>query len=999
MSFALLFVLANQAWAQGFTVTGTVTDQKNTPLPGVGVAVKGTTVGTFTNANGTFSIGAPSGEAVLIIKFLGYTTQEVKVGGRNTINVQLAEDTKSLSEVVVTGYGTTTKLEQTGSVVQVGAKDIENTQFTSVDKALQGRVAGLMSIAGSGQPGAAQQVRIRGVGSMTASSEPLYVVDGVPINSGDLSRIQQTSNALAGINPNDIESMTVLKDASAASIYGSRAANGVIVITTKSGKAGKTKFRFDMERGYSEPGYLNKRNRPLTTEEYRELTAEGRVNAGSSQTLEQALAYVDNTMITAARAGVSTNWLDEVTQVGVQQQYNLSASGGNDKTQFHIGAGYFEQEGSVINSYFERYSTNVNLKHKATERLSFNTNMMISYSSQKGETNGGTFRNPILAAYFLTPYLPAYNAEGKPSYSATDFSGIYNPLAVAEYDSRIYGALKGIGSASAEYRILDNLKFTSKFGVDYNGIEEDLYYNPYFGDARNSSGQSYRYYTRYFNWVATNLLDYNLDILNDNSLVANLKAGYEAQKSLYYSSNVSTTNLPPNTDITVPSAGSVLNTASGTNEGYTFTGLLAIGDISYKGRYVLSGSFRRDGSSRFSINNPYGNFWSVGAAWNVDQEPFMQSVPVVSQLKLRGSYGLNGNASIGNYAWRPTYGYGATYNYNGLSGSAPSNVGNENLTWETNKPLDLGFDLGLFNNRLNVVFDWYSRKTTGLLMEQPISHTSGFPNFTNNVGAMKNSGIELELSGTPVAFGDFRWDARFNISTNKNEVLNLVDGDIISSPFIRRVGENYYSFYVRQWAGVDPANGNPLWYTDETRTETTSIYNDAERVIVGQSTPKYFGGVGSTFSFKGFSLDFLFYYSGGNLVRDSWASYTQGDGYNSSFNKVASQLDRWQKPGDITNVPKYVVGGNLSSNSLSDRFLYQGDYVRLRDLTLAYNLPSTLLEKIHMTSLRVYLSGTNLATWVKDKDLPYDPETYVTSSNNFDAYIPKTYTLGINVGF
>lgn len=999
-SLFLVLFWTMQVFAQDKTVSGKVTSADDgSALPGVSVTVKGTTKGTTTNADGAYTISVP-GNATLTFSFIGFVTQQVPVNNRAVIDLQLASDAQELAEAIVVGYGTTSSIKKTGAVGVVGADKIENTPFTSVDKAIQGRVAGLQSAGGSGQPGSVQNIRIRGIGSMTAGSDPLYVVDGIPINSGDLTRNTTTANALAGINPNDIESVTVLKDAASSSIYGSRAANGVILITTKKGKAGRTKVRFDTEIGVADIAYLSDANRPLNTAEWRELTAEGLVNGGRAADMTTALATVDQNFRT--NSGVDTDWLKEVTRVGTQQQYNLSLSGGNEKTQFYFSGGYFKQEGTVIQSLFDRFTGNLNLTNKITDKLTLKANLMLSSTGQKGPGNGGLFANPVLTAYFLLPSYAPRLADGTINTVGPDFpnGALYNPLAIATMDKRKTSGMKGISTVALEYQVLKDLKLSSKIGIDYNNFEEDIYNNPFYGDGRNDAGRAYRFYTRYFNWVWTNLADYTWDITKNDDYVLNIIAGYEAQKSQQYTSNVATFGLPGNLNVIVPSAGSVYNSAVGSNSDYTFASALAMANFSVKNKYVLSGSFRRDGSSRFGINNRYGNFWSVGGAWNIHKENFMTDITWIDQLKLRASYGVNGNAAIGNYDWRPTYAYGSGYNYLGLTGSGPDAVGNVNLTWEENRPFDIGFDLTMLKKRLNFTFEWYTRKTTNLLLDEPLSRTSGFSSFKNNIGSLQNQGVEISVSGTPVVAGDFSWDAAFNISLNKNKILALVNNaDQVSGAFIRRVGEDFQSFYVRDWAGVDPANGNPLWYIDDTRTETTSVYNNAKQQIVGSATPRAFGSLSSTFNYKGLSLDFMFYYNFGNLVRDSWANYTQSDGYNATFNRVAAQLDRWQKPGDITNVPKYVYGGANATNSLSSRFLYGGDYIRLRDITLGYTLPTNLISKIKLSNVKVYVRGSNILTWVKDKNLPYDPETYINSSTNLDVYLPKTVTGGLQVAF
>ena len=1011
----LLLSCALHGIAQTRTLTGKITDKTDgASLPGVSVKIKGTNTGTTSGGNGIFKITVPEDAKVLVFSFLGYQTIEKNITGLTNLDIALTQGSEGLSEVVVVGYGTQTKLSQTGAIAQLDGKEVENVPFSSVDKILQGKVPGLQSVGGSGQPGAIQQVRIRGIGSINSSAAPLYVVDGIPINSGDLSRNTTSANALSGINPNDIESISVLKDAASSSIYGSRAANGVIIITTKSGRNGKTRIRADAEYGTAKP-ILRDENRPLTNDEYRTLTGEGLFNSGGYPDLAAALKDVDDAFGTAK--GVNTNWLDVVTRNGQQMQYNLSADGGNEKTQFHLSGGYFKQEGTVLASSFDRASANISIKHKATEKLSFGTNILFSSSRQKGPTNGGAFANPVLSAYFLLPAQSPYKPDGTPNFSddpQAEFGpgGTFNPVAIAAMDKDNAAILKGIGSAWAEYAILPNLKFTSKYGVDYNNLEEFKYNNPLYGDGFNDHGIVAHNYTRYFNWVWTNMLNYHLDINKDNKWVMNLKAGYEAQKSKLFLSTAETRNLPARLNIQYGAAGATYTAASGNGSDYAFASILALGDLTYNSKYVISGSYRRDGSSRFGSVNRYGNFWSVGASWNLDQEDFIKDLDWISQLKLRASYGQNGNANFGtyqfDYIWRSLYGYGTgvdtkntlfNYNYEGSVGSAPLSAGNPALTWEINKPLDIGIDFSLFKNRLSATVEYYSRTTSSLLMEQPLSRTSGFQDFLNNVGAIRNKGVEIALSGTPVIAGDFRWDASFNFARNKNEVTSLV-GSLpqISGSFIRQVGYDFQSFYLREWAGVDKENGDPLWYKDKTHNETTNSYSAAQRVIYGSASPKFFGSFGSTFSFKGFSLNGLLYYNYGNYVQDTWARYLQGDGFAGSFNKMAPQLNRWQKPGDVTNVPKNVYGGNKNSNESSTRWLYKGDYIRLRDVTLSYDFPQSMLSHAKISSLRLYVRGTNIWTWVKDKNITSDPEASVTSQSNLEIYMPKIYTVGINLG-
>jgi TonB-dependent starch-binding outer membrane protein SusC len=888
---------------------------------------------------------------------------------------------------------------------------VEMQPFTSVDKALQGQVAGLQSVAASGAPGANQQIRIRGISSITASNAPLFVIDGVPANTNDLSRLTTTANILSTLNPNDIESITVLKDAASASIYGSRAANGVILVNTKRGRAGKTRFRFDTEVGYSDRAYVNERFRPLTSTEYLELTKEGLTNAGT------APAQITATLnALGANTNENFDWVDAVTRRGKQQQYNLSASGGNDRTTYYLSGGYFLQEGTIIATDMNRTNGAMRITTKATDKLNLSANINAGFVRQRTPSNGGAFANPAGVAYFLLPTFSGYHPNGNfniltPEFPAT--GNEFNPLYLAANDKRQLRELSLRGNAYAEYSFLPNLTFKSSVGADLSNLEEDLYNNPLYGDGAvlaagspnfgnvsynaSTTGRAYSYYTRYFNWVWTNTLNYRHNLTSAGDVTANILLGYESQKNTLYSNSVQGRGFiqSPAFLLRYPASTSTPTTASATASEYSFISQFSSLDLNYKDRYILSGSFRRDGSSRFGSNNKYGNFWSVGASWNIDRESFMQNVAFINQLKLRTSYGVNGNAGIGNYDFFPGYSFGSSYN--SAPGSAPSNVGNLDLTWELNKPFNVGLDISVLKSRLSLTAEYYSRKSEDLLLAVPLSATTGFTSQTRNIGSLKNSGVELTVIGIPFQTKNFTWTSNFNFAHNRNEVLSLPSPQI--GTFIIRPGLDIQTFYARVYAGVDPANGDPLWYTDSTRKSTTNNYSAALRVPYGSASPRYFGGFTNTFNFKGFTVEAQLNYQFGNYVQDPWAGYYLGAGFSGSDNKVARILERWQKPGDITDIPKYIYGGNKSFQSFSSFYLNKGDFIRLRNLQLGYTFPKTILSKINFTNAFLYVRGTNLYTWVRDKNLAWDPEQGVASQSNLDVFVPKTMTIGLNLGF
>ena len=1007
-----MLLISAQLLAQNRTVSGKVTDDKGNGVPNASVLVKGTNTGTTTNPDGTYSLTVAPNAKALVISSIGLGEKEISLTSSDTYNVSLsAVNRTDMAEIVVIAYGQAKRADLTGSVATVGGGDIENKPFTSLDKALQGQIPGLQSVASSGAPGANQQIRIRGISSITASNAPLWVIDGVPINANDLSRLTTTSNILSTMNPNDIESVTVLKDAASASIYGSRAANGVILVTTKKGRAGKTKFRLDAEAGQSDIAYINDKYLPLNAQQYLDLQREGLVNAGASTTT------INNTLAALGLGnGSNYNWFDAVTRRGRQQQYNVSASGGDAKTTFFISGGYFTQEGTVIASELKRYTGSIRVTNKASEKITVGANINAGYVGQHTPLAGGAFGNPVLSSLFILPTRSAYKPDGTYNILTPDFptSTTFNTVALANMDKRYLKETSIRGSVNAEYSILSNLKFRTQFGGDLSLLEEDQYNNPLYGDGavllagsptfnpginynQATTGRAFAAYTRYFNWVWTNTLSLNQNITSNGDLSFNAQAGYEAQLSRSYFTTLQGRgfSLSPTLYLQYPSSAATPSTSTGAISDYSFASVFASGDVNYQDRFIVSGSFRRDGSSRFGSNNPYGNFWSVGGSWNVDKENFMHNVSAISQLKLRASYGVNGNAGIGNYDYFPSYSFNASYNSS--PGSAPSNVGNLDLSWERNKPLNVGIDIGVLKNRLTVSADWYKRKSEDLLLAVPLSPTSGAASKTVNNGSMENKGVEASVIGTPIQSKDFTWQVNFNFAYNKNRVTS-VPSPIIGT-FLIQQGHDVQTFYVRQYFGVDPNNGDPLWYLDSSRTKTTNNYSSAQRVPYGSASPKYFGGLTNTFSYRGFTLEAQFNYQFGNYVQDTWAGYYLGAGFNPGFNKVRRILDRWQKPGDLTGVPKYIYGGNKSFQSFSTFYLFKGDFIRLRNIQVGYDIPKTLLSKAKISSAFLYVRGTNLWTWVKDKDLSFDPEQGVSSQTNLDVLIPKTMTIGINLGF
>jgi TonB-linked SusC/RagA family outer membrane protein len=988
----LLFL---SAIAQNRTITGRVVDPKGVPLGSVSVTPSDNSSagGTTTNPAGVYTITVPSSLESLRFSSIGFADQVVNIANRTSIDVTMSSKNAVLDEVVVVGYGQQSRSKITGAVTTLKAAEVENIPMPSVDQILQGKVAGLQSVSATGQPGSAQQIRIRGIGSITASASPLFIIDGIPVNTGDYSNATNSANTLAGINPTDIETVTVLKDAASTSIYGSRGANGVIVITTKRGKSGKPVIRLDAEYGMGQIAFLPEKGRPLSRSELEELTREGLVNGGFTEA-----------QITGQLAALGFNstadydWLDIATRSSKTEQLNLSSSGGDANTQYYISGGYFKQEGIFLGSDFTRYSGAFNIRQKIGNKLTINPSVNFSFSNQTGESESSNFRNPVIASALLRPTQEAYKTDGTPNYDVGVFNQVYNPLAIAEYDKRRNNGIKVLAGIEGQYQILDRLRLSSKFGLDFLNLEESLFYNPFFGDARTTQGFAYGSASRALNYIWTNTLDYGFGFLG-GLVNGNAKLGYESQNSKAYEQTSSGTGLPLTFALGYPNA-TTPTAQTFTGSDYSFISQFAALDLGYKGKYTLSGTFRRDGSSRFGIENQYANFWSVGAAWNISSEDFLKDNNVLSLLRLRASYGTNGNAEIGNYAARPLYSFGGLYNYGGIAGSAPTAVGNNKLTWEISKPFNVGIDLGLWKDRINLVADYYIRATESLLLDVPLSRTSGFSTTLDNVGSMENRGLELTLNSSIVRSADVQWNASFNITFNKNKVTGLFNNaEFVAAPFLRRVGEDFQSVYTPLYAGVDPDNGNALFYTDSTRSATTTDLSQAERVIIGSGSPKGYGGFSTDVTFKNFTLDAQVNFVYGNTINDQWAFITLGDGAYGSFNHYRAQLQRWQKPGDVTNVPAYVYGNSTNSNGESSRYYYKGDYMRLRYLTLSYNLPRAIMSKVKMQKASLYVRGTNLFTKAFDKDITIDPEQGITGVSNLRVPPQRIVSVGINLSF
>ncbi|MFZ5939871.1 MAG: SusC/RagA family TonB-linked outer membrane protein [Bacteroidota bacterium] len=968
--------------AQSVQITGTVTGAEDgSPLPGVSVVVKGTTVGTVTNFDGHYTIGVPSGATTLVFSFIGMQTQEIAVGTSTVIDVVMQADVVKMDEVVVVGYGVSTREANTGSVAVVDDAAIQDVPEMSFDKMLAGKVAGVQITSQSGQPGSSSQVRIRGTSSLNAGNEPLYVVDGIQIMQGNQSYFTNTGNALAMINPNDIESITVLKDASAAAIYGSRAANGVILITTKSGKQGKSKINFRASYGVSSLANDNDFG-ILTPEQDVEYKRAAAINAGANPDDPTSKYYAP--LAYASRP--VNNWLRESTRYGNLQEYELSVNGGNEKTRHYTSALYNKSDGVFYGVDYEKYQLRSNIDHVVSDKLKVGVKMNAFHSySNDVAMQSLYFVNPIFAGMFIEPWTPIKNEDGTYNLNIPEWSNT-NPLATAMYDDQWEKQNRLQTSAYFEWEPVPGLKIKSNNAYELTDGEGRRYWSAEAdanGDATLQVSNS-----MYSQMTTSNTVSYQ-KYFNDHSI--SLLGGFEAIDNNYNSYYI----YSPGVDPAIPFP----NTATAeTDDGdysesrYTMASFFGILEYNFARKYYIKGSLRTDGSSRFGANNRWGTFYSISGSWNLHNEAFLENVNAVDALKLRVGYGLNGNDGIGDYdAW----GIYGPVSYNAVSGMAPTQPANPDLTWETNKGYNIGLDFGIFQ-KITGTFEFYNRKTTDMLLNVPISQTSGFANFRQNVGELQNTGFE-GLININILDGSAVWNVGFNFAHNKSEILNLGDQEqIISGRLIYQVGESLYSYYLRDYAGVNPVTGEALWYNADGLL--TNLYADARRVITGSPEPELLGGFNTDFSWKGISLNLNFEYKWGNEVLIEELHYAVADGYWWGKNQSNVVLDYWKQPGDITMNPKPIADNTTNSNGYyNSRWQYDGSYLRIKNITVSYTLPTSVVSKLKIDQLRVYGSAVNAYTF-HDVDF-WDPERGVDGMG-FGIYpMTKSFVVGLDLTF
>ena len=984
-------------------VTGVVKDVMGEPLIGANVVEKGrSTNGVITDFNGKFTLEVDE-SASLVVSYIGYLAQDIPTKGKGDFHIILKEDTNTLDEVVVTGYGDFKKATYTGSASVLTTEKLEALPVVSVGQMIESNIPGISVVAGtSSQPGAKTTLRVRGVASMNASTEPLYVLDGVPIPSYDLSNFTSMSEAggmgfIETLNPADIESITVLKDAASASLYGAKGANGVVLITTKKGKEGKLRVNMAAKYGITDFAYTY---RPLMGgEERRKLIHEGLVNfqldKGVSE--QEAQQYADANIDQYAKRlpqGYS-DWESALFKTGYQQDYNLSASAGNQNSSFIGSLGYTKQTGVSLNSEMERFTGRVDASNKY-KKVEFGMNASFSWTKNVHLPEGKFYGSAIYASKVnLTPSTPIYNEDGTYASGYRENNG-YNPILEAEVNDYYARTVRAMGTAKIAYNVWDNLKVSSVFTVDYSLTKDFFFQSPDGRDGATYQGRGRMQMTDRIRYTSQNNLTYS-KTFGKHSVSA--VTAFEVMKYDYEDLYAAKKTYGQDINTSLGNAADPIDADQKLQEDALMSYVASV-NYSYDDKYYASFSFRRDGSSRLSPDTRWGNFWSLSASWRLSQERFMQPLKsVLSDLKLRASYGVNGNLPSSYYGYQSTYTTGAFYS--GKPSPWESTLGNEELTWEKNYALNLGLDIGLFS-RVNVSLDWYTRTTKDLLMSKQLNSISGFSSLLTNVGQMRNTGVELEVRSNNIKTKDFSWTTAFNLSHNKNKILKLADLPwFVDGRYVRKESYPFNTIYLREYAGVDPETGSALYYDnqqDENGNYTKNKVTDpgqASPIPLKDITPTISGGFMNTFNYKFIDLSFNLSYSFGGYSYDNASYILQDDGYSVISNKSTEQRRRWQKPGDITDVPRFVYGNKKGGNYNSSRAIHSTDHIRLKSLILGLNAPKAWLQKLGIGNARIYFSGTNLLTWAAYDQ--YDPEM----SGVVGFYTPplKTYAFGLELKF
>ncbi len=990
LSLAFLTVIAFSAMAQR-TVSGKITDDTGEALPGVNVVIKGTTIGVTTDLDGNYQISVDDG-AILTYSYVGFETQEIEIGSRTTIDVTLGGATE-LQEVVVVGYGSSLKTELSSSIASINSEELANLPTLSPEQTLQGLASGVFVSSGGGAPGSAMNIRVRGQGSINAGTQPLYIIDGIVVSSSSLTQDAvggAEQSPLSSLNPQDIESIQVLKDAAASAIYGARASNGVVLISTKRGQSGKAKIEFRAWTGVAEA--LSLVDKTSAAEQIM-LEREGFLNDNP------ALSPNDPSVSNAALGwdGVTnSDWVGEVFREAVIKEYQVSASGGSEAFKYYISGNYRDEEGVMINSGFERFSTRLNLDYNATDDLSIGTSLSFNSSKQDLLQNDNNIFGIYSAAILTSSHRPIRDTEtgefvdGLPSFNT-------NAVRSALESKQTNTVYKFLGNWNFTYKLpVDGLNFRTDINYDWTYVREDVFAPESTAQGRGTAG------TGEFNALDRGIFNIEPTLryarsFNDHKLSGVL--GMTFQQTRLTSSIVEGQGFARGTLQYLVSAANITG-----GESFRFDSSLAslFGRVqyAYKEKYLATALYRRDGSSRFGPDKKFGNFYAFSLGWNFSEEDFFD-VGFISFGKIRGSYGITGNDQIGNrtdgfFQYIGTVSPAA--NYLDQAALSTDRLENPQLQWEETAMLDVGVELAMFNNRLNLNAGYFIQKTDKLLFDNQVPWTAGFDDFADNVGKIENKGIEIDLDGVILDLGDFQWTAKLNLTFLENEVVELNSDAPIQFGFASAVieGEPLNTFFGLKWLGVDPATG-------ESRFEDLNgdgIISGEDNQVIGDHAPEYMGGITTTLSYKGFSLDAFFQFVQGVDVYNNTLQFSQN--VSAPWGLSRDVLRRWRQPGDVTDIPKATQSTSLDFTNDNSRFLSDGSYMRLKNVTLAYNFPSELVSKINLSGARIYVQGQNLLTWTSyngpDPEISAFGFTNTALGTDFLSF-PNTrmYAIGINL--
>jgi TonB-dependent starch-binding outer membrane protein SusC len=982
-------------------VEGTVTEaDTEEPLAGATVLIEETMQGASTDMDGFFQIlDLEPGDYTLKVTFVGFVEhiQQVTVeeGEVTELEIELATDAMGLDELVVTGYSIRQRREVTGAISSVRSEQIRSRAIQTPDQALQGRTAGLQMIGSSGAPGSSGTIRIRGTGSINSSNAPLYVVDGIPMEQTFRSDISgSTSNVLSGINPTDIQSIDVLRDAEATAIYGAQGANGVILVTTTQGREGATEFTASLKSGVHQ---IHKKYDLMSGPEFVEFMMEAYANRWEDRglTREAGEQTAINNFGDPSEVG-TYDWFDALTRTGSNTRFSISANGGDEKTRFYISSGYENHQGTVTSSDFQRFNIRTNLDHNATDKLSFQTKLNLSRTETNGQVEGGGnfINSPFHGGVTVRPTTPIYNEDG--TYNQDVPAILYNMVQVAEEAERTGREFQLIGNVAATYNINENLAVRSQYNADVRISRDRRFNNPVIPRYNNYGGAVYERTRETQNYSTNTVADY-IQTFQDVHNVSVLVGG-EYRHRDYRFHSATGEELPNPLLGQLNLAGLAAGVAGRTTE-YKTAGVFTRTQYNYDNRYYASFNLRYDGHSRFGLDKRWGLFYSGALAWDMAKEDFLRDVTWVDELKPRFSYGITGNAGIDDYASFAQVGAGGTYQ--GSTGLRPSQLGNAELGWETARSTDLAVDFALFDNRVYGSFGAYRVDNEDLLLSKWLPSDSGFGSIFENVGAVRNEGLEIELGAVVLASGQFSWSSDFNITFQRSEVLELEgDQEWMSDPSITSsriyVGEERHQWWVRNYAGVNPADGRALFY-DADGNLTNSVGGD-DYHKAGSRDPDFYGGWSNTFNYGPFTMDVFFQYQFGNYILDEQYSNFHLAPHRGR-NLSPDLFRRWQQPGDITDIPKAysqsAFPGGTGHNLFSDRRLYDGSYIRLKSVNVSYNLPRDLISRAGLNSLTVFARSENLATWTEYPGL--DPEVFGRQQTNFPQ--PRTFEFGAEIRF